>query len=248
MLLQFSDTTNKKGLIQALERATGTQSATTASYPLLDKTVDINIALANFFLLATKAEGRFQVDDSNHTDYPVIYFDIVAGQQDYSFTVDQNGNQIMDIYKIRVKDSQGNWHTLKQRDLQGGDDDPLNRTTQTSTPIEYDLTANGIFLTDIPNYSSVQGGEIYINRTGSYFVSTDTTKKAGIPEIFMEYLFIRPAYFWCLINGKPQATGYYRTLYGIDGKGGMEKAIMDYYGKRNRDERPRFTVRNDSNK
>jgi len=248
MILQFSDTTNKKGLIQALERATGTLSATTSSYPLLDKTVDINLALANFFLLATKSEGRFQVDDTNHTDYPVVFFNIVAGQQDYSFTVDENGNQIMDIYKVRVKDSQGEWHTLKQRDLQDENDTPLNDTTQTSRPTEYDLTANGIFLTDIPNYNSTNGGEIYVNRTASYFVSTDTTKVAGIPDIFQEYLFLRPAYLWCLTNGKPQATYYYRTLYGVDGRGGMEKDIQDYFSKRNRAERPRFTVRQDSNK
>lgn len=246
--LEFSNSVTGAGIVQVLGRYTNSQNTTTSSYPLIDKTVDINTALDNFFIIANKASGRWQVDDTNQTDYPVIYGNVVAGQQDYSFTVDEQGNQILDIYKVRIKDSNGEWHTLKQRDLQDGNDDPLNRTTTTSCPIEYDVTANGIFLTDIPAYNSIGGLELYISRTGSYFVSTDTTKSAGIPNIFHEYLALRPAYFYCLIKGLAQYKDYYRTLYGADGNGGMEKAIADYYSERNRDEKPSLKVKQESNR
>lgn len=249
MLLQFSDTTNKKGIVQVLARMTNTSSSSSTSYPLLDKTVDINMALANFFIIANQSSGRYQIDDTNHTDYPVIFGNLVAGQQDYSFTVDANGNQILDIYKVRIKDINGNWKTLIQRDLQDGDDTALNNSTQTGSPDKYDLTANGIFLTDIPSYNSTNGLEIYVSRGANYFDSTDTTKKAGIPEIFHEYLALRPAYFYCVANGLTNLASQYRDrLYGTVSRAGrvqgMEDAIRDYFSNRNRDERFRFNVNN----
>ena len=242
MTLTFSE------LITLLQRLTNTQSATTASYPLLAKTVDINNALDNFFLLARKGEGRAQVDDTRHTKYPVVKFSLVSGQQDYSFTNDEDGNQILDVYKVRVKDSAGNWHTLKQRDLQDGNDDELDSTTETTSPSKYDITANGIFLTDIPNYSSLLGGELYVSVSPVYFASTNTTQVAGIPGFFHRYLALHPAYFYSVQKNLPMKTDYYRELYGLDGKSGLESAITDYYSLRNKDEKKRMQVRQQNNR
>lgn len=248
-ILQFSDTSNRKGIVQAIERATSTQSTSTSAYPIKDKTVDVNFALSNFFILANEAAGRWNpADDTNQVDYPIVFADVVSGQQDYVFTVDEQGNQILDIYKIRIKDSGGIWHTLNQLDLQSEDDDYLNSTTQTGTPTGFRLTANGIMLSDIPNYNSTDGMELYVNRTASYFVSTDTTKVAGIPDIFQEYLVLRPSYFYCLSKGLPMAVSYRIALYGPDGRSGMEMAIKNFYSKRNKVEKPRLIPRMESNK
>lgn len=235
-------------IVSLIGRLTTTQAATTSSYPIADKTTDINNALGNYMILATQSAGRWQVDDTNQTDYPVVFGSIVSGQQDYSFTVDENGNQILDIYKVRAKDSAGTWHTLIQRDLQDGNDTPLNSAQTTGIPSKYDLTANGIFLTDIPNYNSANGLEIYISRTPSYFVSSDTTKKPGIPNVFHEYLAFRPAYFYSLAKGLPQAASYRVTLYGQDGRSGLEGAIRNYYSNRNRDEKRRMIPTYQDNK
>lgn len=233
-LLQFSDTTNNKGLIQVLARRTGTTNASTSSYPLLDKTVDINFALANFFILANQYAGKNQpVDDTNQTDFPIVYANVVSGQQDISITLDANGNQILDYYKFRIQYPDGSWHTLEQVDIMDNDDSFLNDGT-TGLPTKFELTAGGIFLNVIPNYSLVGGLEVYVSRGASYFVSTDTTKIAGIPEIFQEYLVLRPAYFYCLEKGRPEAAAYGLTLYGRDGKSGMEGMIKKYYANRNR--------------
>lgn len=241
--LAFNDTTNNAGILQVIARRTGTQNVTTGTYTINDKTVDVNSALGQYFLLATQAAGRWQVDDTNQTDYPIIFTNVVNGQQDYSFNYDQDNNQILNIYKVRIKDNNGNWTTLTQRDLQDGNDTPLNATT-TGTPTQYDLTANGIFLTAIPNFNSINGIEVYISRTPSYFVSTDTTKIPGIPDMFHEYLALRPSYFFCLDKGLAQAKSLHDILFGPDGKGGIEQAIKDYHTFRNQDERPRWTVDN----
>jgi hypothetical protein len=217
-------------LLDLLQRYTNTQNTTTSSYPTAAKTVDINNALNKFMLLGIESEGVWQLDDSNQTDYPIITTALVAGQQDYSFLTDASGNQILDIYKVRIKDSSGNWSTLRQVDLQTGSDDDLNSTVQ-SIPSKYRVTGNGIFLIDIPNYSLAAALEIFINRTPTYFTTSDTTKKAGIPWGFHEYLAIRPAYYYCLQKGLPQATALGNEMLK------MEDMIGDYYAKRNKDKK-----------
>lgn len=217
-------------ILDLIQRYTNTQNTTTSSYTLAAKTVDVNNALNKFMLLAIMSEGKWQVDDSNQTDYPIIFGDIVSGQQDYTFATDETGNQILDIYKVRIKDSAGNWSTLRQVDLQSGNDDDLNSTT-TGSPSKYRLMANGIFLIDIPNYTQTDSLEVYINRTPTYFTTSDTTKIAGIPYVFQEYLAIRPAYYYCLEKGLPQAVSLGNEMSR------MEEMIGEYYAKRNKDER-----------
>jgi hypothetical protein len=219
-------------LLAQIQELTGTQNTTTSSYTTVSKTRDINSALNKFMLLAIESEGKWQVDDTNQTDYPIIFGDIVSGQQDYSFLTDETGNQILDIYKVRIKDSASNWTTLRQVDLQTGSDDDLNSTVQ-SIPSKYRLSANGIFLIDIPNYTLADALEVFINRTPYYFTSSDVstgTKKAGIPWTFHEYLAIRPAYYYCLQKGLKQTEGLLGEMVR------MEDMIGSYYSKRNKDQ------------
>lgn len=241
-MTKFSDTTNRDGLIQQVEKATGTQSATTASYPLKVKTLDINDALGNFFLLAMKAGGRFQVDDTNQTDYPLITTDLVSAQQDYAFVYDGSStpNQILDLRQARIKDASGNWIVLTPVDREA--DNLTAYEGVTGTPLKFDVDANAIKLYPKPNYNSTGGLELYISRTPSYFVSTDTTKEAGIPKLFQQYLWMRPSYLYCLIKALPQTRGLQVEVEK------MEKAIEDYYSRRDRVDRPRFTVRQDSSR
>lgn len=233
-LIQFSDTTNKQGIVQVIRRRTGTNTATGGSYPIEDITLDVNMALANFFILANKVAGKRQpVDDTNHDDFPIVYATITSGQQDVNLTLDENGNQILDIYKVVMTLPTGQKVVLKQVDI--NDDDSVVTDTTTGIPSSYDLTAEGIFLHQIPNFTLAGALEIWVNRAGSYFSPSDTTKRAGIPEIFSEYLTLRPSYFYCLEKGKEQATAYGIALYGRDGRSGMEGAIKAYYSQRNRD-------------
>lgn len=93
----YSNTTDRTGIIELLEDLTSTQSATTSSYPLKTKTRDINLAFDDYQNIVKNASGTWQMDDSNHTKYPNVKFNLVSGQQDYSFTVDEQGNQVQDI-------------------------------------------------------------------------------------------------------------------------------------------------------
>lgn len=226
-------------ILNLIQRNTGTQSSTTSSYPIADKTLDVNNALNSYFIIANGAAGNWRpVDDTNQTDYPVVYADIVGSptpQQDYSFTVDENGNQILDIYKVRILLPDGvTWQTLTQINQNSVDDSYLN-TVVSGVPSEYYLTANGIFLVQKPNYNMTDGLEFHINRTSTYFTVSDTTKKAGIPWVFHEYLALKPSYEYCLQKGLPQANNYRADLEKL------ELAIKKYYRDRNKDFIPVIT-------
>lgn len=230
-------------IITTIENNTNTSGSSASSYPLASKVIDINNALNNFFIIANTAAGNWKpVDDTNQTDYPVILGDITTDQQDYTFNTDENGNQILDIYKVRVKDTDGNWRTLTQINQFDLDDSYLNND-HSGIPERYYITANGIFLVERPNFTQEDSLEVYISRTGSYFTASDTTKKAGIPWVFHEYLALKPSYQYALRKGLSQATSYRIALYGQDGRSGMEKDIRKYYSERNKDFQERISAK-----
>lgn len=114
MSLVFSNTTTKNGLIQLCERTCGFNDGEISgnTTTLAKFTGDINIALDRALSIIFEVGGTWQFDDSNFTDYPIITTGIVSGQRDYSFTVDGSSNLILDIYRVQVSDSNGNFRYI----------------------------------------------------------------------------------------------------------------------------------------
>jgi hypothetical protein len=198
--IQFNDTTNYKGLVQLYEREMGYDAGYISgnTQRLKQFTADVNLAWDEFLTLAGEASGTWQFDDSNHGDYPIIYFNIVSGQSDYSFSADENGNLVLDIHKVGILDSATSTQyveiglTDQQSSGQGGS--IFSEDGSVGTPIEYDKTANGIFLSPTPNYNATKGVKVAINREASYFVYTDTTKKPGVPGTLQSWFFKYPSF------------------------------------------------------
>src|SRR3990167_10378043 len=104
MSVQFSDTTNYKGIIQLIEKELGFKRGDISGDANLLKeiTADVNLAWDDYLTIALPASGKWQFDDSNQTDYPIIKTNLVDGQRDYTFTTDEGGNLILDIYKVAI--------------------------------------------------------------------------------------------------------------------------------------------------
>lgn len=203
----------------------------TVSYPVADKTADMNLALDRAFALIFQVGGTWQFDDSNHTDYPIITTSIVSGQRDYSFVTDEQGNLILDIYKVMVADENGNFFEITPVDQQSKDS-PIGYNDGNNTaglPNTYDKTANGIFLDAIPNYNRAGGLKVFINREGSYFTTSDTTKKPGFAGLFHEYVALRPSYQYAYRNKLENKNDLKNEMLE------MEQAIMDNYKAREKD-------------
>lgn len=240
MSLAFSDTTNLKGLVQIYEKEIGADYGFISGNPsrLKSFAADANLAFDEFLGLAFRADGTWQFDDSNHTDFPIITTNLVADQRDYTFTTDEQGNLVLEIDKVLIADSSGTFHEVKPVDAQSESDTDgfWNGNNTTGSPTAYDKTANGIFLDPIPNYNYTNGLKVYINREASYFTHTDTTKKPGVPGIFHRYFVIRPAYDQARRNNLPTLGSLSVELARL------EDGIREHFAFRNADKRKRLTV------
>jgi hypothetical protein len=238
MSLSFNDTTNKKGIIQTIERilSLGDAFISGNTARLKEFTAEINLALDRAFAIIFGADGTWQFDDSGHTDYPIITTNLVSGQRDYSFTTDEGGNLILDIFKVLVQLSGDNAPFIEvfpvdvqsERESTQGFWNGLNVE---AIPLYYDKTANAIFFDPIPSYDKTDGIKIYISREGSYFLTTDTTKKPGFAGLYHEYLAYRPAYQFAVRNNLAIAPALRAEMLQL------ETDIEHHYARRERDKR-----------
>lgn len=238
MSLQFSDTDNYRGIIQGIEREFGWDYGYLSgnTIRLKEWTADINLthdeALA---LIFNRAGGSpWQYDDTNHSKYPIIKTNLVSGKRDYTFTTDEQGNVILDIYRILVADREGVLRDVYNADQQTPDNQNSNTDlfvdgrNETGVPTKADKTANGIFLDYIPNYSVTDGIQLYINREGSYFTHNDTTKKPGIAGLYHEYYIVNP----CYRHAQRKNLDNKNSL--LERKLALEDGIRRHYGFRDR--------------
>lgn len=198
------------------------------------------MAFDDYQNIVKQASSTWQADDTNHTKYPNMTFNVTTTQQDYTFTVDEQSNQVQDIYRVELKNPSGVWTLLTPYDEFLEEEAIGARELLTGTPTRYYKTANGIFLDVTPNYSSTNGIRMWYTRSPDYFLSTDTTKKAGIPNGHHRYLALKPAFWYWLPKDAAKASLYRNELSTI------ETSIAKDISLRNRDERPRLTI-NQSN-
>ena len=239
--MQFNESTNLTGLIQACERYTGQGNVSISgnTTPLKEFTARINEALDRFVYLALMSGGRWEFDDTNYTDYPVGTDDIVSGQQDYPFAGD-----VLVVKKVLVKNSSGVWDEIDQVSDTDRESEKLWELTSgnSGTPLRYDIFANSIWLDPIPNYNSTNGLKVMFQRNVDKFTSTDTTQEPGIPSIFHPYLARYASMLWLIERGIAIKNDLSAVIQND------EKAIQDFFGYRNKSQVNRMTPNTDSNK
>ncbi len=248
MSIAFNDTSTFRGLVQMYEKEIGANqgdvSGSTAD--LKAYTADANNALDDFIYMAITSSGSWQFDDTSTYEsdgvtlrgYPIIYRNIVSGTRDYFFTTDGGSNLILDIFKVLIKTSATAtlYQEISPIDQQTQSSDIDQETAATGVPQDYDKTGNGVFFGVIPNYSATNGIKVLVNREGSYFISTDTTKKAGIPGLFHSYLYLKPAMHYARRKSLPALNGLREQVQFL------ERDIKDYFGQRERDVRSAVTM------
>jgi len=237
----YNDTTNYLGIVQGYEKEIGANLGDVSgdTTRLKEFTADTRSAFDRFWAIALPASGTWQLDDSNHTDYNIITTTLTDGQRDYAFTNDGSGNSILEVMRVFVKPSAtaANYVEIFPKDQQSerGTEGFTDGQNLEGVPYYYDKTGNGIFLDPVPSYTVSAGLKVYISREASYFVHGDTTKKPGVPGIFHDYFFLKPAADYLRRNQSPKHD---RVLSEVLR---MEKEIVAYYGHRERDVRKVIT-------
>jgi len=242
MSIQFNDTTTYKGLVQLYEKELGLNRGDVSGDTdrLKEFTADVNIAFDDFLTIAIPASGKWQYDDSNHTDYPVMTTNLVSGQRDYSISTDGNSNLVLDIYKVLILPSATStlYQSIEPIDEFDGDTDIITGNTVTGTPYGYGKLANGVFLEPKPNYNATSGLKIFINRESSYFAYTDTTKKPGVPGILQKYFYLKPAREYARRYSLACFAGLNDAVLKMEGseEQGIQGEIAKYFSRRAKDE------------
>lgn len=196
-MAQFSDTTNKNGLIQKFEFWARLQDGTVTGTLLKQITDRINAAFERIMPLLLQFNDQVRWDDSNHSDAPVAYTDLVANQNDYKFTEDDNSLDILNITSVGIKDASGDT-VFRQLERITADDPRVPEildpdTSVSGNPSGFLELGGRVYLDIRPSSSITSGLQIIFGREQSYFVSTDTTKEPGIPKPFHELLALYAA-------------------------------------------------------
>lgn len=204
--MPFSDTTNKNGILQTIERWTNLTDGAITGDSVLIKTItaSVNDAFNTILPLLLSFSDYLKWDDVNNTDQPIGTFNIVSGQSDYTIAQDANSLDILNIAKIRILASAVGtiYFDIKEMTM----DDPYAleamqpNAYSIGVPARFLKRGNTIYLWPQPNYSATSGVKVFFERQPSYFVSTDTTKKPGIPRNFHILLALYPALEYTLTN------------------------------------------------
>jgi hypothetical protein len=196
-------------------------------------TVSANKALDKMTGYAIGADKTFRFDDTNHTKLPIGTTNLVADQKEYSFLTDEQGNRILTLTRIEVKDSQGNWTKLT----------PIDQTevpialdefeSTTGTPQYYDkISDNVIRLYPAASTSVTSGLKFYFQRSPHKFETTDTTAESGFTPELDDYIVTYAALEGAVALGLPNLTGI-KLLYDEE-----KERMVQYFTRRNEDEQP----------
>lgn len=234
--MQFNDTLTKSGILQDCEFwlfASNYGQITNDTNLLNTFTALSNRALDSVVTKILESDSRWQYDDTTYTDYPIANTDIVSGQRDYVLSVSH-----LKITRVEAKDSSGNWVKLTPIDLADIPNARDEFMDADGDPRYYDKMGNSLFLYPSANYNSTAGLKVYYQREPNYFVSTDTTKKAGFVNILHRLIPLKACYDFAIANNLTDKITVLNNEIQT-----KEMELIKFYGRRNKDEKTRITVR-----
>lgn len=221
----FSDTTNYAGMIQECERMVFSSDYGRISNNtnlLKEFTTYLNHGLDEVTIKILQADGRWEFDDSEHTDQPIGTTDLVADQTDYAISITH-----LVIKRVEAKDSAGNWVRLRQKDNRDiwQAVDEFKETS--GEPFWYDLQGDRIKLYPASSYNSTAGLKVYYQRPMDYFATSDTTKAPGFASIFHRMVPMWASYFYASYN-QMDVAGAFRSEIAL-----KEKDLQQFFRSRN---------------
>jgi len=231
--MQFSDTVSNTGIVQQTRVLMRVDSS---QWPTANIVNSVNNYLDMVTGYAIGADRNFQWDDTNHTALPIGTTNLVANQSDYSFLTDEQGNRILNLTRVEIVDSTGQYHNLQLID-QVNVDRALDAYESTAgVPREYDKIADNVIrLYPKPAANVTNGLKFYFQRTPSYFEATDTTKEPGVSPLLHRGFVIAAAYDGAMTLGLMNLNALSVELVK------EEEKMRRYFGNRNTDQNRRMT-------
>ena len=195
----------------------------------------INNAYERVVSLILQADGRWEWDDSNNTDFPIATTTLTTDQQDYSLAVTH-----LNITRVQIKDTAGNWTQLtplNQSDLKGEALDEFMKSA--SIPVYYDKIGSSVVLYPKPNYTQTASLKIYFQRGPAVFTSAEVTtgtKVPGFSSLYHELIPLHAAHDYAIAKGLANVNQLAAQIQQ------REEALQSDYELRSRDEQIQLRI------
>lgn len=236
----FSDNTNNTGIVEQTRQMMRVDATQYPTYKIVNS---VNNWLDTVTGYAIGADRNFQWDDTNHTKLPIGTTDLTAGQSDYSFLTDEQGNNIINLIRIDILDPDGSYRQLKLIDQKNIDKALDSYLSTDGLPTEYDKIADNIIrLYPTPATTVSAGLKFYFQRSASYFDATDTTKEPGVSPLLHRGFVIASAYDGALALGLENLNALSVEIQK------EEQKMKKYFEVRNTDMNRRFSPFKQSNR
>lgn len=194
--MQFSDTTNKTGIVEQVRSMTKLDSTQLPTWKIVNSVNNWLDFIAGYMI---GNDRRFQWDDTNHTKLPEGTATLTSGQSDYAFLTDEQGNKILTLLGISILRN-GYYQPME---LVNRDEIQTSHFGMvTGDPTQYDKIADNVVRFDYKPSSTISSGlKFYFQRTPSYFTASNTTKEPGVSPLLHRGFVIAAAYDAALSEG-----------------------------------------------
>lgn len=220
----LSAVTAKPSIVEDIDFIVGTDST---QFPLADKLRLINAYYYDTSSDILEADGNWEWDDTNKTDFPIGTTTLVDNQRDY-----QLPSNIVKLLRVEVLDSAGNYQRVEEFD-ESQVEQALSEFEETNgLPQFYRTIGNSIELYPKPATASVTttaGLKVYYQRTITEFTNADAAVSPGFDARYHRILSLGPAYDYAYMKGLDTAP---RIKEKLDA---LRTALKSAYANRNKE-------------
>lgn len=233
--MQFSDTTNKNGVLQRIEDYTELGDGVITSDTTLAKkiTANVNEALYELTTDIMLLQDSFDWDDPYKSDYPVATTSLVADQRDYQF----DNLSFLRLKRVDISYDGVNYYRATPFDStaffeeKGLGNDTVTDTYFSKTEPMYDPKSFGFWLYPVASATDVSNGakaRIEFSRAFDEFTYDDTTKEPPIDRNFHDLIAIGASLKWPKLSNDQYNKLSVRYAQGRD-------LLVKHYASRNED-------------
>jgi hypothetical protein len=215
--------------------------ANTTSYPAATMLRRVNYGYEQVIAWIINADGTWQFDDTNYTNFPIGTYTLVNGQSKYSFN-----DKFLQLEEVQILNAGGQYEIIQSIDQKEYDSyQPLSEQYSTSgKPIYYDKVADDtVELFPAPDngvsVTLAAGLKIKFKRTASLFTAaqvTTGTKEPGFASPFHVILSYMAAIPYCMTYKKDRVALYEKRVEEL------KRDILNHYGTRQKDIRKVMTM------
>ncbi len=233
--MRYSDSAGKTGIVEDVDFLVNTDST---SYPIEQKTRNINRRYDEVVSLILQSDGRWKWDDTNQVAQPTTPINMT----NETAAVAIPDTTYLTINRIEVLDVNGNWYRLMPFNESEIPYQGMTEFLKTpGRPLMYEKVGGFLNLYPRPSSANVTlaaGLKVYYTRNASYFLTSDTTKVPGFAAPFHRILSFGGAIDYAIANGLTQKINILSPLIQK-----MEQDLQTFYSTRSRDEKVRIVPR-----